>query len=159
MGFFDIGDLHAAFVHFPIVLIINALVFDALFWFKEKAYLHDVGSWMIIAAAILMIPTGSTGFAAKDFYADDDPDVWRHQTMALATIAYTVGYAIFRAYHLYHHRIASFYLYLIFSLINVGLINVTAEFGGIVVRGKGVTFDTLRPDSTPLPYGKVRKPD
>ena len=77
--------------------------------------------------------------------------------MAIAASLYTIGYAIFRGYALFNYKLYSLYLYLFLSLINVGLVNITAEFGGIVVRGKGIMFDSLRPTGTPLLYDRVKK--
>jgi uncharacterized membrane protein len=157
MQSFHLGELHPAIIHFPIVLIFTALAFDILYWFKKREVFQSIAGWLVMIVAVILIPVATTGFFAKDFYSVDDPDVLRHQNMAIATAIYTIGYAIFRGYALFNHKIFSVYLYLILSLINVGLINTTAEFGGIVVRGKGIMTDSLRPTGYPLPYGHVER--
>jgi uncharacterized membrane protein len=157
MPSFNFGELHPAIIHFPIALIIIAFAFDLLYAFRKRFIFHLIAGWMIMIAAALLIPTALTGFLAKSFYSADDPDVIRHQTMALVTIIFTLGYAIFRGWAQFNHKIFSHYLFLFLSLINVGLISNTAEFGGIVVRAKGIMYDTLRPKGTPLPYGHVEK--
>lgn len=154
---FDLGELHPALIHFPIALIFIALIFDILYWVKQQQVFQNIAAWMIIIAAVLLIPAAFTGFLAKDFYPVGDPDVIRHQYMALATAFFTLGYAIFRGYVLSKQKIIPVYLYLLLGLINIGLINTTAEFGGIVVRGKGILYDSLRPADSPLPYGQVKK--
>lgn len=157
MSSFSLGEFHPAIIHFPIALIFMALAFDILYWFKRVEIFQSIAGWLIVIVAFILIPTALTGFLAKDFYPAGDPDVLRHQNMAIATAIYTMGYAIFRGYVLFNHKIYSIYLYLLLGLINVGLVNTTAEFGGIVVRGKGIMSDSLRPTGSPLPYGHVEK--
>lgn len=157
MATFNLGELHPAIIHFPIALVFTAFAFDILYWFRRNEIFQSIASWLMIIVAIIIIPTALTGLLAKDFYPANDPDVLRHQNMAIATAIYTIGYAIFRGYTLFKRKYFSLYLYLILSLINVGLINTTAEFGGIVVRGKGIMFDSLRTTGSPLPYGHVER--
>lgn len=158
MFVFDLGQLHAAIIHFPISLVIIAFVFDLLYFFIGKEYIHNMASWFIIAAAVVMVPTVITGLSAQDFYPLWDPDVERHQDAALVTFGYTVIHALFRGYALYRERMYPVYVYILLSLINVGLINITAELGGIVVRGQGIMFETQRTIGTQLPYGEVKPP-
>lgn len=153
---FDLGELHPAIIHFPIALIFTALVFDILVWYTKNEIFQSIASWLIVIAAIILVPTALTGFLAEDFYPANDPDVFRHQNMAIATAIFTIGYAVFRGYVLYNNRLYPLYLYLLLSLFNVGLVSITAEFGGIVVRGKGILFESLRPTGAPLPYNIVK---
>jgi uncharacterized membrane protein len=157
MSSFSLGEFHPAIIHFPIVLIFTAFVFDILYWLKKITIFQTIANWLLIIVAVILIPVALTGFLAKDFYPLGDPDVLRHQNMAIVTAIYTIGYALFRGYVLFNHKIFSVYLFLILSLINVGLINTTAEFGGIVVRGKGIMTDSLRPTGSPLPYQHVER--
>lgn len=154
---FNLGEFHPAIIHLPIALILTAFVFDLLYWFKRVKIFQSIAEWLIIIVALILVPTALTGFLAKDFYPVGDPDVLRHQNMAIATAIYTIGYAIFRGYALFNQKVFSIYLYLLLSLINVGLINTTAEFGGVVVRGKGIMSDSLRETGSPLPYSHVQK--
>lgn len=157
MSSFNLGELHPAIIHFPIVLIFMMLAFDILYWFTKREIFQSIASWLIIIAAIILVPTVLTGFLAKDFYLVGDEDVFRHQYMAIVTVLYTMGYAIFRGFALFNYKIYPIYIYLLLSIINVGLVSTTAEFGGIVVRGKGILYDSLRPLETPLPYDHVKK--
>lgn len=157
MSSFNLGEFHPAIIHFPIALIFLAFAFDILYWFKRREIFQSIASWLIMIVAVILVPTALTGFLAKDFYPLEDPDVLRHQNMAIVTAIYTIGYAFFRGYVLFNHKIYSIYLYLVLTLINVGLVNTTAEFGGIVVRGKGIMSDSLRPTGSPLPYSRVER--
>lgn len=157
MGSFDFGELHPAIIHFPIALIVIAFVFDLLYAFTKNEFYQRFAGWFIVFAAIMLVPTAITGLLAKEFYPAGDPDVTNHQNMAIVTVLYTVGYAIFRGYALFNRRIYSIFLFLLLSLINVGLVSTTAEFGGIVVRGRGIMFNSSRPTGTQLPYSHVEK--
>ena len=157
MSTFNLGEFHPAIIHFPIVLIFTAFAFDLLFWFKRIEIFQSIAGWLMVIIAVILVPTALTGFLAKDFYPAGDPDVWRHQYMAITTAVYTIGYAIFRGYVLFNQKVYSISLYLLLGLINIGLVNTTAEFGGIVVRGKGIMFDSLRPTGSPLPYSQVER--
>lgn len=160
MSSFNLGELHPAIIHFPIALIFAAFVFDVLYWFKRIDLFQTIAGWMIMVAAVLLVPTAITGFFAKDFYSVGDPDVFRHQNMAIVTALFTVGYAFFRGNAIFNHKVISIYIFLLLGLINIGLVNTTAEFGGIVVRGKGIIYDTTRPSGYALPYSHVGgKPD
>jgi len=150
MSSFNFGEIHPVILHFPIVLIFMAFAFDILYWFKERQIFQSIAGWLIMIAAVLLVPTALTGFLAKNFYPPNDPDVLRHQYMAIATALYTIGYAILRGYFLFNHKLPLLYLCLFLGLINIGMVTTTAEFGGIVVRGKGIMFDSLRPKGAPL---------
>ncbi|MCE5316900.1 MAG: hypothetical protein LLG04_05995, partial [Parachlamydia sp.] len=107
-------------------------------------------------AALLLIPTAITGFYAKEFYAPADPDVLNHQNMAVLTALFVIGYAALRTYCLTQGHFFSIYLYLALSLIAVSMIGTTAELGGIVVRGKGIFFQSKRGEGYPLRYDRVK---
>lgn len=156
MEHFNLGELHPALIHFPIVLIWLVFICDIIASFYKRECFQKLANWLIIIAAIILIPVAFTGFIAKESYPSNDPDVLRHQNMATVMIFYTIAYAIFRFYVLMTQKLFSIYLFLFLSLINVGLVNMTAEFGGIVVRGKGITSSSLRPPGTPLPYDRVK---
>ena len=132
-----IGDFHPMLLHFPIVLLITALVFDCLFLigkFKDASVAH----WIVIAAAALAIPTVITGLYAAEQGHLGHPNVLLHRNWALVTLAYSLGHAIFRTYLLKTKKLIPSYIFVIISLINVGLVSITAEYGGSVTRGKGI---------------------
>lgn len=156
----SLGEFHPVLIHLPIALVIIGFIFDLLSWIlvtKREQFL-TLGHWFFLFAAILIIPTAFTGWYATDFYPATDPDVYRHAVMAVITAVYLFGYGVFRACCLYTKQIFSIYLYVILSLIAVILIGVTAELGGIVVRGKGIFLQSAREPGYPLPYNQVKRP-
>jgi uncharacterized membrane protein len=132
-----IGDFHPALLHFPIVLFFTVLVFDCLFLMGKIKESYYAAHWIVIVAAILAIPTVITGLYASELGHADNPYILIHRNWALTTLAYSLGHAIFRAYVIRKKRIFPAYVFVLISLINVGLIAVTGEYGGLITRGKG----------------------
>ena len=138
-------DFHPVILHFPIVLFWTGLVFDLLSWvWKKQTY--PAGHWIIIAAALMSIPTVITGLMAAD-ELPPSPDIIHHRNMALITASFGLLHAAFRLYILMKNKIFRGSLLVLLSLINVGLVSLTAEYGGIVAFKKGIF---LRPSSEPL---------
>ncbi|MDP1879334.1 MAG: hypothetical protein Q8K60_00165 [Parachlamydiaceae bacterium] len=152
---FDFGEIHPAIVHFPITLVFIAFAFDVLFWKTKQRLFQSLSTWMIIVAGCILIPVIVSGVYATDFYADKDPDVFRHQAFGIITASFIFGYAFFRGFALYYQQQHSNYLFLFLSLVALFLVNITAELGGVVVRGEGLFFHSLKPQGSPLPYSHV----
>lgn len=155
----SLGEFHPVLIHLPIALVILGFIFDLLAWVlgtKREQFL-TLGHWFYLFAALLVIPTAFTGWYATDFYASDDPDVYRHTVMAIITVIYLIGYGVFRALCLYSRPVFSIFVYVILSLIAVILIAITAELGGIVVRGNGIFIQSAREPGYELPYNRVKE--
>jgi uncharacterized membrane protein len=133
-----IGDLHPMILHFPIVLFLMAFVLDFLFLIgKVKEPYSNAAHWIVIIATVMAVLTVITGLYAKLSHGDN-PDVMIHRNWGLITLIYSVGHAIFRGYAIRNKRIFSAWIFVLISLINLGLISIMAEYGGIVTRGKGL---------------------
>lgn len=138
-GKFEIGDLHPVLLHFPIVLFFMVFVFDCLFLigkFKEPYY--NISHWIVIVAAVFAIFTVITGLYAAELGHPGHPYVLLHRNWALTTLAYSIGHAFFRGYVIKSKKIFSAWIFVLISLINVSLIGITAEYGGLVTRGKSL---------------------
>ena len=59
-------DFHPLIVHFPIVCIILAAVFDWVAHFTRFDHFHKTGFALLIAGALLSIPTTYTGESAAE---------------------------------------------------------------------------------------------
>lgn len=127
----NIGVFHPVLLHFPIVLLFTALAFDIL---KKSTTAH----WIVIVAAAIAIPTVITGLEASETYHPGLAFIEIHERWALITLSYTILHALFRAYILLKKRVFSLYLFIALSLVNVALVSVTAEYGGMVTRGVGI---------------------
>ncbi|MBS0615983.1 MAG: hypothetical protein JSR58_05470 [Verrucomicrobia bacterium] len=129
-------DFHPVVLHFPIVLFWTGLVFDLINWvWKKQTY--PAGHWIIIAAALMSIPTALTGLLAMD-EVPLNADVIHHRNMALITVSFGLLHAAFRFYILLKHKIFKSILLVVLSVVNVALVSITAELGGIVAFHKGI---------------------
>lgn len=139
-------DLHPVILHFPIVLLWTAFVYDLLGWIW-KFRVYPAGHWILIAAALMAIPTVITGLIA----ADDQPpypDIPIHRNLALATLAYSLIHAAFRFFLIYRKKSLKPFIFVLLSFFNVLLVTITAEYGGRVAFGQGV-FTTPPPEEPP----------
>ena len=71
MSSFNLGEWHPAIIHFPIALIFMTLVFDILYGFTKKEIFQVIANWLIVSAAVVIIPTAITGFLAADFSPEE----------------------------------------------------------------------------------------
>lgn len=133
-----VGDLHPLILHFPIVLFFVAFVFDFLFLAGRAKAFHVIAHWIVIFAALLAIPTEITGLYAVDLGHADNPIVPLHRNWALITLAFSICHAFFRIYVIKTKKTYSGFIFVLISLINIGLIIITAEYGGAITRGKSI---------------------
>jgi len=136
---FEIGDLHPVLLHFPIVLFFLVFAFDCLFFIgKIKESYYSISHWIVIVAAAFSILTVITGLYAAKLGHPGNSYVLLHRNWALSTLTFSIGHAFFRGYVIKSKKIFSSWIFLLISLINVSLISITAEYGGLVTRGKGL---------------------
>ena len=148
---FEIGDLHPVLLHFPIVLFFLVFVFDCLFLIgKIKEPYYNVSHWIVIAGAFFAILTVATGLYAAKMGHPGNSYVLLHRNWALTTLAYSIGHAVFRGYVIKSKKTFSAWVFVLISLINVSLISITAEYGGLVTRGKSLWMQYLSSNR----YGK-----
>jgi uncharacterized membrane protein len=133
-----IGYFHPALNHFPIVLVYITFFFDLmLLATRDEKYAH-FGRGMLLAAGILGIPTAITGLFAWDLGLEANPYVPIHLTLAVITIFFIWIHFFIRYYKKEDRRLSLIYTFLILSCLNVILINITSEYGGIITWGRGI---------------------
>ncbi|QLH36718.1 MAG: DUF2231 domain-containing protein [Parachlamydiaceae bacterium] len=113
----------------------HSLFCDLIFLFRRDSALAKTADWMVIAAAITIIPTALTGLILSGWEVDSQALLF-HRNWAFATLAFTLIHALFRVRSLSKEAFSPGYLML--SAINLALIGVTSDFGGVVAFGKGV---------------------
>lgn len=126
-------DFHPVILHFPIVLLWTALIFDLL-----KAY--PAGHWLVISAALLAIPTVITGELAAD-HRPPCSFVEIHEALGITTLSFSLCHAAFRYFVLLKKKKIPHFIFVGLCLVNVILVTVTAEFGGAVAFGKGIFLE------------------
>jgi uncharacterized membrane protein len=62
----EIGGFHPALVHFPVALVLTALVAEALYMGRKAEWCAHAARFMLVAAAWLSVPSAVAGFAAAE---------------------------------------------------------------------------------------------
>ena len=60
------GKMHLLVLHFPIALLFAAIAADLLFLATKRGVFRSAGLYCIVAAALMAIPTVTTGFVLMD---------------------------------------------------------------------------------------------
>lgn len=134
-----VGNFHLILLHFPIALITMAAVSELLFFWYGNSLFDQASRFMVLAAAVMVLPTVLTGLA----YGYNVPYegvmasyFWWHRFFGLFTAFLAITTAVFR--ELPSQRFpcagAAYYLCLFLLFISV---NVTAFLGGSLTFGIG----------------------
>ncbi len=82
-----LGRFHHVLVHFPVALVVTAMVAELLFIAKKTAGYADAARFMLAVAALVSIPSAVAGFAAASglSYAAGLQDAFAiHRIMGIA---------------------------------------------------------------------------
>lgn len=126
-----IGGFHFIFLHFPIALIIMTAISELLFAWDSKPIFDYASRFMLIAAAILAIPTAIFGLiysytaSYEGLLADF---VWWHMWFGIITAVFAVIVVFIRE----RKGLSKLYYTCLFLLFL--LVNITGMLGG------GMTF-------------------
>ena len=88
-------DIHPLIVHFPIVCILLAAIFDTVAHLTRFGYFHKTGLVLLIGGALATIPSAFTGEWAAE-WAQRIPDIedTLHHHQDLSTIALWLSLAL-----------------------------------------------------------------
>lgn len=127
-----IGSFHFIFLHFPIALIAMTLISEILFAWYASPIFDYASRFMLIASAVLAIPTAFLGltYSYTATYNGILADfVWWHMWLGFATATF----AIFVAFIRERWGISKlYYTCLVFLFL---LVNVTGFLGGAMTFG------------------------
>lgn len=127
-----LGSFHFIFLHFPIALIYMTGVAEILSLFKKKNNFDTTARFMLISAAVLVIPTIFTGLLYRWDVAYEGKLVsyifW-HMWMGVFTAIFTIIVAMMRQFF---GKTKWYYYSLIFLIISI---SVTAFLGGSITHG------------------------
>lgn len=130
----DIGSFHPIFVHFPVVLLTLAVLFDMgqyLFFDKHPSnYAH----WLFFLGGLTIIPSIITGYSAATGH-NENIYLLLHKSMAfflaaLVMIQIVIRICLLKGIYLISGKYIIFLSFIIFLLISL-----TGEVGGILARG------------------------
>lgn len=128
-----LGELHPAFVHFPIALLVTAAVAEALYMARRARWLGEAARFMVAAGAWAVVPTVAAGFARASgatFAGEAGRAFSVHWvvgvvTAVLAILTYALGEGSRRSGQVWEQA-----LYRVFLLLAAAAVVVTAYFGG-----------------------------
>jgi uncharacterized membrane protein len=134
------NHIHPIVVHFPIVLIIVALIYDIVSTIRSKAIIPSRGIWLWLAAAASAWAAVITG--PEDDARGNTTFLDIHSTLADFTAWVATLLVVFRLL-MYWKNNKPFIkgllaVYLIFSLLSCVLVLATGYYGGKMVYTDGV---------------------
>jgi uncharacterized membrane protein len=130
------GDLHTALLHFPIVLFWTALIYDLLGWiWKVRAY--PAGHWIVVIATALVVPTVITGLMHSQDH-QQTATLLAHRNWGLVTLTFSIPHAFFRLMLILKKMPIKGSLLVIFSVVNVAMVSLTADYGEKYTFGQGI---------------------
>lgn len=131
-------DLHPLIVHFPIVCIILAAVFDWVAHLTRFDHFHKTGFALLIAGALLSIPTAYTGESAAEFASKIpliEQALGHHEDLSTFTLWSALLLAVSRIHLVARHRYSGTrkLLHMILVTACAGLVSWSAYAGGRLV--------------------------
>ncbi len=138
-------NVHPLIVHFPIALLITALVFDlGAIIFKNKIWLRSGAGMLYILGALAALAAYLSGQQAGDAAAippTAHPTLSEHADLALYTVWFFGIYGLLRLFLLWkkpvEKTVVTIIIFLI-GLVGMGLLYETAEHGAELVFRHGV---------------------
>ena len=173
-----VPNLHAAFIHIPIgLLLVGTLIELFAFCWRRSAF-REAGRWMILIGALSMIPAATTGLhAARDVMAGDEYATWhdlkssaplaapawtlleRHLLLNIAGALLAAVAALSWVASSDRARRRFHFIFLSLLLAGVGLTLAGAYAGGEMVYAHGVAVSTDPPTSVPADASTIEKID
>lgn len=133
-----LGTFHPMFLSFPIALITMTVIAELIYSWHGHILFEHAARFMLLAAAILVIPTVIFGLALGYNAAYPDPQAdffWWHRALGLLTMGLVIIAAYLREYH---GRTTPYLCFLGAAFVSVFL---TGFFGG------NLTFDFVEASS------------
>jgi len=136
----EFGELHPAFVHFPIALIVTAAVAEALYMARRSQWLGDAARFMMAAGAWAAVPAVAAGFAeaSAETFAGGTARVFSVHwvcgvvTAVLAFLAYGLGEGTRRSGQVWEQALCR-----IFLLLAAAGAMITGFFGASLAHAQG----------------------
>lgn len=126
------GGFHFIFLHFPIALIIMTVISELIFSWNSRPIYDHAARFMLVAAAILAIPTALLGLMLRysttyeGLFADF---IWWHMWAGITTAVFAIFVAFLR------ENYGRTQLYFIALFLLFLLVNLTGFLGGAMTFG------------------------
>jgi uncharacterized membrane protein len=133
-----IGQFHPAIVHFPIALLVAAMVFEALAWATGKKALHHAGVLNLHLGALSALATALIGWAfasTMGMEPDLKPTLELHRWTGIAAVVWALVALATWHWHRLRNREEAGWPYRITLVIGAILVGVAGHLGGLLVYG------------------------
>ena len=132
------GQFHPAIVHFPVALLIAAMLFEVASWLLKNPTLHHAGVWNLHLGAISALVTTVLGWALAATMGMEPelrPTLLLHRWLGTGSAVWAVIclYAWYR--HWKTNNEGSILVYRFTLLVGGALVGFTGHFGGLLVYG------------------------
>lgn len=127
-----IGGFHFIILHFPIALINMAAIAEFLYFWTKKSIFDLSATFMLITAAILIVPTALFGYiySTTAVYHGLLADfLWWHMWFGISTAILTIVTAYLKV------KKGTIPLYYILLFVVFFLVNITSMLGGAMTHG------------------------
>lgn len=149
---------HPMFVHYPLVLLPLALVFQAWGYVSRREDVERVARWLLYIGAVAALAAAGTGLLAEETveHAGGAHEVMElHESLMLTTAGLAVGLAVLAAIFRKKSRRLIQLVLLVGLLATNVVLTIGADRGGQLVYEFGVG---VKPQPTPTPGAPAQNP-
>jgi len=154
-----LGRLHPFFVHFPIALLVTALVAHVLFWWRKHPSLLLFSRFLLVGAALGALLSALSGGWAEDaageLRAEIHEAIEQHETMGYVQawlLPVLAMWGVMRRKSMQDRELSIFFGVMLLATV---LMLYTGWLGGGLVYEHGVGIESsvlgVTPDSSALP--------
>jgi uncharacterized membrane protein len=131
----NLGKMHLQILHFPIALAMMAVAADLLWLITRRGLFKGSGTFLIVAAAIMSIPTVIAGDNLMDsFFGENVPKVGQwHATLGIVTMSVLILAAAIRLIFINRQTKWWPWVHGVLIVSAAGLAGLTAHLGGVLV--------------------------
>ena len=139
------GRMHPMLLHFPIVLLIIALVWELITAKKDDVNLNEAGNWILLLAAFTAVGSALMGFFLSQEEGYDSDAVLLHKWTGLGISLLALGWYAFKDF-IRTKRIVTVSI----GTLGVAGIIMAGHQGAIITHGDNfllapITVDQLKP--------------
>ena len=151
-----IGRLHPLIVHFPIGLLVTALILELLTLTGKRNGLREGITWMVYLGSVGAVVAALCGWLLITFEDYGDPLVQSHQNFGLATTLLSITSALLlnRAIH---NKSSNYLPYRITLLLTVISLFITGHQGASLTHGSGYLSDVMPSANKNVVHGSYDK--
>jgi uncharacterized membrane protein len=148
-----LGRLHPLAVHFPIGLLVVAMLMEGLMLNGKRPGLREGINWMVYLGAISAIASTALGWSLKTFDDYSGDLIFLHQNLGIAT---AIGSSItaFILYKSLNSKLSSLLVYRFSLVITVVLLAITGHLGASLTHGEDFLTGVLPGNNDDYDDGK-----